>query len=48
MHDLSGGNYATLLKYIKKKYNVLMGRMTEYYKDVSSPPSPLQIEQDSN
>lgn len=32
-----GGNYKTLLKAIKEKYNRLMGRKTEYYQDDHSP-----------
>lgn len=39
VHDLSGGNYKTLLKAVKKKYDMLMGRKIECYKDVNSPPN---------
>lgn len=36
-----GGSYKTLLKDIKRKYNMLMGRKPEYHKDVNSAQIPL-------
>lgn len=43
-----GENYKTLLNDIKRKYNTLMGRETEYCKDVKSPQIPLLTEPNSN